>query len=503
MFIYSGVQNLTMSDQDANTFKSSFSEADTDREKRGLRRLLQIHEPTHNAESEIQYLLTEAGLEPTQWLSILKTQLGVRTPQGLQHIGSESYADLKRFARKSGEKRALRKLLGIKDEETTIKLLREKQKEKLQQRGVIAQNLLKELTTLQKQGPNYHDRNHKHLLDCVQEVLQIPEGSWVMKDTMSLETLLSNLNTITEHLGKELKTSNDLTDVEVLRNASCGRALQGVLVSRNLEDQFEIRKKLLSVPQDAQLTTPFLLQAEKLEEFSSQDEENQFMDRFGYSATPSAKAGLYWFGLQASKGTEKVKVSNHQQKELYCSTIKYSFMPMASFYFKSNQLQLSADALADLQAIEAFSGSQNALQIQCEQFYRKYGSHANKGHLQFGGIYLLKCSSYGFCGSDIAEVKKLQNQVVNALVGSTSGGLIASVKGNVSKLKPSFKDDFGEALLSKTTMKVTLMGGHQAAFNIPLWKIGLVTSNITWSVIDCGSNIVPVWEIIQVHKCLR
>ena len=48
------------------------------------------------------------------------------------------------------------------------------------------------------------------------------------------------------------------------------------------------------------------------------------------------------------------------------ATIKYSFMPMASFHFKDSQLQLSADALRDLQAIERFHGSLTALQKQCE-----------------------------------------------------------------------------------------------------------------------------------------
>ena len=209
------------------------------------------------------------------------------------------------------------------------------------------------------------------------------------------------------------------------------------------------------------------------------------------------------FGFQMSasyhEGMLEEKGNKHHQKETYCSTIKCSFVPMASFYFKSSQLQLSADALRDLQAIEVYSGSKIALQEQCELFFRKYGSHAIKGQLHFGGIYWLKCYSHGFDKSDLTEVKKLQSQAVTASVGLSYGGFGASVEGSVSKLKANFEDDFSEALMCKTTVEVTKYGGPQAASNLPLWKSGLVASNFTWNVIDCGSNRVPVWEIIQVQ----
>lgn len=171
---------------------------------------------------------------------------------------------------------------------------------------------------------------------------------------------------------------------------------------------------------------------------------------------------------------------------------------MASFYFKDRQLQLSANALRDLKAIETFNGPQDALQKCCEQFFHKYGSHANKGHLHFGGIYWWRCYTHGFHKSDLAEVKKLQSQALSASVDLSCGCFGASVEGNVSKLKLGFKGDFSEALLSKTTVEETKKGGPKAASNIPLWKCGLVANNSTWNVIDHGSNIVPVWEIIQV-----
>ena len=500
--------DLTENKGSDELFESLLTNADMEKEKRGLRKLLEIHKVTHcSADSEIERELAVSGLQPTaSWLSIFKTQLGVRTPQGLEHIGSESYADLKRFAQKPWEKKALRKLLGMDDEETTMNLLRMKQKQKLQQREQKSQKMLEELKDLQKQGKECHDETTRQLLDCVQEALQIPEGSCIVKDP-SLDALITNLQMDIDQVHGELKTSMDLSDVEVLQHSSSGCVLQGILVSRNLDDQFEIRENLLSIPQDAQLKPPSLCQDDKIVVFSSQYQEHQFtssMDRLGYSVTASLKTGFLGFGGQMSasyaKDTEKERISKYHQKEAYYSTIKYSFMPMASFHFKGSQLQLSVDALKGLQAIEVFHGSQNALQKQCEHFFCKYGSHANKGPIHFGGVYWLKCYTCDFLKSDLDEVKRLQNQAVSASVSLSYGGFGASVEGNVSKLKPNLKGNFSEELMSSTIVEVRRKGGLQAASNIPIWKSGLVANNSTWNVIDRGSITVPIWEIIQVQS---
>ena len=210
--------------------------------------------------------MVKAGLEPKHWLSIFKAQLGVRTLQALQHLGSESYTDLKQFAQNPWEKRALRKLLGLEDEEMAMKSLRKNQKRMLQQREERAQQLLKDLMNLQKQGKTYQDKKVRQLMDSVQEALQVPEGSWIVKDS-SLEALLTSLIRNIHQLGSELKASRDLSDVELLQHASGGRALQGVLVSRNPGDQWEIRENLLSVPSDAQLNAPLLCQDVVIEQF--------------------------------------------------------------------------------------------------------------------------------------------------------------------------------------------------------------------------------------------
>ena len=100
-------------------------------------------------------------------------------------------------------------------------------------------------------------------------------------------------------------------------------------------------------------------------------------------------------GLKAS---ESEVTSESYQKELHSSTLKYSFVPLASGYFTNSQLQLSEDALKKLQVTEALIMSRSktsAVQDKCHQFFKSFGSHANKSHLHFGGIYWYTSISKG------------------------------------------------------------------------------------------------------------
>ena len=78
-----------------------------------LRPLVGISE---NPNVEIESKLNDAGLESKYWLPIFRKELGVTSPHALMHIGEESFGTLQQFVRQPGEKKALRKLLGMKDE---------------------------------------------------------------------------------------------------------------------------------------------------------------------------------------------------------------------------------------------------------------------------------------------------------------------------------------------------------------------------------------------------
>ena len=53
-------------------------------------------------------------------------------------------------------------------------------------------------------------------------------------------------------------------------------------------------------------------------------------------------------------------------------------------------------------------------------------------------------------------------------------------------------------LLTNTFLEITRNGGPEEAVGLPDWKNGLIGSNATWKVIDRGTTLVPVWEIIEM-----
>ena len=386
--------------------------------------------------------------------------------QGLLDIGSESYADLQRFTKIPQDKKALRKFLGLKDEDEGIpfsKFERVKQRDKLRKRHEKAKDMFQRLTAQQKEGKNRHESSVQMIENGIREALQIPVESWIPQchDT-SLETVSGQLETYISQVNTILQT-RELPNVSLLQNASGGLALQGILLSSNLEDQLESRGKLLQASEDIEFMMPFLLQCDETVEFSSKSQMDQFiksMDRLGYSVTASTMRGFWGSSAESStmyilKRVPKTIEFKAHQDEPSSFILKYSFVPLASCYFSNDQLLLSNDALKELQAIEKLITKEpdRTVHEQCTQFFHKYGSHANKGHLHFGGIYW----------------HSALNQDNNPAKFPESGS---------------------------ASMNAALTGGPS---DLSQWKTSLVASNSTWSLIDRGTNTVPVWDIIQVH----
>ena len=483
--------------------------ASDEKEQQALRQLLNITDAIQDPDVEISGKLKEAGLDPIHWLPIFKNELGVTSLNALMNVGDESFGMLQQHAQKAWEKKGLRKLLGMKDEEISFQIQRQKQRVKFQMRQKESQEMLEQLKKLHKEGKHRHDDDVKQIESGIREALQISPNAWMPNDT-TLETAIHRLESNIGQLDGILQTREEFSDVQVLQNASGGLALQGILLSRNLDDQLQNRDRLLKPTDGIQLMGPSLSKFEKMEEFSSQSREDQFrksMDRLGYSASTSAKGGYGGISVEVgggySQASESERASEHHQKELYRSTVKYSFVPLASSYFSDSQLQLSDDALRKLKVIEMLilsKSSSSAVQNECHKFFEQFGSHARRGYFHFGGIYWLKSISRGFEQKAMDTIKKLQREVVDMKASISFGCFVgASAEASHSKVKASFSGKYSEELVSMTTFEVTATGGPPEVSNLAQWKSGMSASNSTWSLIDCGTNIVPVWDIIQVN----
>ena len=458
--------------------------------------------------ADLQIRLKQDGLEPDHWLPIFRKELGVTSSQALTYIGEESFCTLQQFVRQPWEKKALRKLLGMKDEETSFQAQRQKHREKLKKRQEDSKQMLKDLDELQKQGKQRHDDAVQQIEGGIREALQISPDAWIPNDK-TLEATISSLQSSVGELDGLLRSREELSDKQMLRNASGGLALQGVLVS-DLDDQMQSRDKLLNPPDDIQLVGPSLSKFERIEEFSSQHREDSFkksMNNLGYSASASVKGGGWGISVEVgggySKASEKETTSESHQKELYSSTIKYSFVPLASSCFNDSQLRLSHEALKKLKVVETLIASKpddSVVQKECQKFFNQYGSHAYKGHLHYGGIYWRKSVSVGFEKKDMETVKSLQRETVDMKASVSYGCFFgASAEASHSKVEASFKGRYSEDIISKTTLEVTATGGPPEVSSLPEWKSGLAASNSTWSLIDRGTTTVPVWDIIQVN----
>ena len=465
-------------------------------ETAALRKILGItgspKEPAHSIEME----LGKAGLEPSYWSVVFEKQLGVPSTQALEHVGDEEYPSLQHFARKPWEKKALKKLLKMDDEVGSFQMQRKKQRDKLEKRQAESKEMLQVLKSLQKEGKDRHDQEVQQVEKSIRKLFQISSESWLSADG-SLSHVISKLEECHDRIDGELKTKKEVSDVSVIQNASAGLALQGVLLTKNFEDQLQVRHFLLKVPRDIKFMGPSHSQHDKIKQFTSKQEDDYFtqtVDRLGYSVTTSATVGY-------SQTSEEERKSKRYEQEMYSSTVKYSIMPLAACYFNDSQLQLSDDAIKHLQNLDKLVDSNpSSFQIECKKFFHKFGSHANQGILHFGGKYQWKSYSRGFEKSDTTTVQQLQTEAITLQVGMSYGGFAAaSTAVSTSSLHGKFQGKYSDTLMSQTFLEVTKTGGPPEMSGLPEWKNGLVASNSTWSLIDRGTTLVPVWDIIDMN----
>ena len=483
-----------------------FSSNATSKEEQALRQLLEITESTDDGPEVImEKMLDEVGLESKVWLPIFRKELGVTSPQALMNVGEESYGTLQQHTEKAWEKKALRKfLLGLDDEETSFKGQRQKHREKLQKRHEESKQMLQELKDLRREGKERLDQEVEKVENGIREGLQISPDAWISSDT-KLEDTVRSLESNIGQMDGILRSREELDDTQILQHASAGLALQGILVTNDLDKQIQSRDTLLKT-YGVQLTGPALQSVSKVEQFLSRDKEDQFqksMGKLGYSVSTSAKGGYGGFSAEVSGGysgsSEDTVTDKRQTNTLYSSTLKYTFVPLASCRFNDSQLLLSDDALERLKRIDKLI-EPKSLEDECEQFLDTFGSHASK-ELHFGGIYWLKSYSDDVDTKYTATAQKLQSHVVTAMASASFGSFAGgSAESNVSTAKGSFDAENKEHVKSKTTWEVTSSGGPPEVTTLPEWKSALAACNSTWSLIDRGTKAVPVWQIIEVNS---
>lgn len=461
--------------------------------------------------AEFKKYLCDSGFKNTAlWLKEFE-KLGVTSKTDLEHLegDTDSFLKLKEKANHL-EKIILLKLLKI-----DIKKLEQDEKELKEEKNKDKKESDEMLKKLEEKRLKEKERRNEELqkqYDAVREEINVTPKS---SDHTDLKELL-----IKHHenmkLSGQLQSRNSLSDSMLLQSVSGGQALHGVLKTEDTEDLLKDRDCLLKLPEDVSLT--MLPHAEtKRKEFSSIHQEGTFkksVNVLGFGAGASCsfpvKAAKVSLGGGFSNRKENETTDQHCERETYSSTVNFSTIQIARYSFNNKDLKLSDSAHESLccllQLLERHGPHEVKVEKACREFFRTYGSHANKGPLSFGGSFWLTCSSSGFSEEDRHKVKNLQSFAISGDVGVSVADFGVSVGFNFEKTKAKYKETFSQNVVARTSLQMEVCGGPQEATNVSQWMDGIVANNSLWIITDRGGyeKLIPVWDIISKnHKELR
>lgn len=369
---------------------------------------------------------------------------------------------------------------------------------------------LQALENLLKEGKDRDHATAKEIEGKIRSALEIPKEMW-MNSGQTLKEVIERLHKHLEIVQNSVRSSGMISDKDVLSNASGGVALEGVYKTRNYKDMLVKREQLIQVPDSFTLANPKHSATFEQKEFTSHSSATDFqkaMEKQGHSFSTSLSVGFKGFGLsfgvEKNKSKETEETSSHSREESYILCTKYNYVPLASAFLQKNELKLSPGALNALQEIEnisLYSLEQTSQINKVRCFYERFGSHANQGTLHFGGVFWWRASSSGFKTTDQSEVKELASESLGVYCSAGFGFGAFSISGKVatssSHLKGHFTGKHREELMSQVQLSISKTGGPSEIDDHLQWKLNLATNNKTWSVIDRGVTLIPVWEILK------
>ncbi|KAM3676665.1 interferon-induced very large GTPase 1-like [Ammospiza maritima maritima] len=477
-----------------------------------------LQEDTQEEDAKTQ-LLAEAfqkeGLDAEYWLPKATQILGIKCREALQHLKYEDYLRLECEVQHSWEKKALQKLLKIPYDKKTTKEVQKEHLDRKKQKQELANQALKDLTEMLN--------SHSHSQDALREkaetlwqAMEIPKEFWP-HPKKPLADVLESIQKQLEQQELSAGRRENIPDMEVLRWASGGLALQGIYRTSRPEDVLAKREQLLRVPEGFQLAGPEQGSLLERKEFSSSAAESTFtksMEQLGFSMSVSAKSSFWGIDLGGSvdhsSSSQSQDTQQSRSEQSYFCITKYQYIPLASCYFQMHQLRLSDAALRELQDMEqllSFNWEEDnpTLVKICESFFRRFGSHINQGPIHFGGIFWWKASTEGFRAEQREEVKRQTSEALNSFVRKSYGDVLASAAGVLDVSKSSSKASVlgrdRESSHRAIQLYVVNTGGPADTSSLPQWKTGLVSDNTTWCVIDRGFELIPVWDVILCNHC--
>ncbi|KAL6089655.1 hypothetical protein STEG23_032893 [Scotinomys teguina] len=255
---------------------------------------------------------------------------------------------------------------------------------------------LQELRALQSEGKNRQEEAVRRKETELRQAMEIPEECWPRPE-VPLKDVTETMGRHRKNMEQELPYIGNLPDRDLLRWASGGLALQGIYKTSKRKDMVVRREELLRAPKEFFLFGPEQGKKVEAKEFTSSQEEILFtktVEKLGFGAMVSAKGGHLGCSLEGgrdqSKDSESKDTHQTNSEHSYFCSANFSYVPLASFHFRVDQLQLSTAALKELKIIEEqlehTDGPNRFLLLSnsTENFFNRFGSHANQGPLHLG-----------------------------------------------------------------------------------------------------------------------
>ncbi|XP_078477127.1 interferon-induced very large GTPase 1-like isoform X2 [Lampetra planeri] len=464
------------------------------------------------AEDELAKVLRDLGINSTYWIPKLRNILDITNVQALQYFGPEEFDIIEPHCRHSWEKKALRKLVEMSGNEVVLKQSQQcepignKQKQDAPTKQHLEQIHQKRLIHSGEANIETETEQQMELKGAKETPLWDGSHSNDMANTSLKQLNLADISTLRGIISR----------LSLLQNASKGLALEGVYRTGQIKDRLKKRGKLLNIPMSFDLAGPLHQPMIKKQEFSSSEEENIFetaVEIMGFNTITTEEGFLQALNEEINSRHSKALHNEKKQQENLTDTCihsaKYLYLPLASGSLDFNQLKLSDEALEELQSVENTlktakdSFKTHVLRNRLSSFLENFGSHAHTGPVHFGGIFKWKASAEGISSDEEKEDRNMLSEAVEMY--STSAYNSSGSAGGVSMMASEFTTEFSEkynaTLLSKVTFSVSTIGGSPGLCSLQQWKTDIVSNTKTWSVIDLGPSLVPVWDIVKFnHK---
>ena len=142
-------------------------------------------------------------------------------------------------------------------------------------------------------------------------------------------------------------------DSMLLHKVSGGRALHGILLTKQKEDRLAMRQRLLEAPKEVVIASESHSDTKSFQ-FSSKYSENNFMeeiDLLRHGAAMSTSISICEAAIGVDKSKHHGAEEDAMHRENYASTINYSTVEVASYSFENKELKLSEDPKGDLREV--------------------------------------------------------------------------------------------------------------------------------------------------------